>query len=165
MARIKHLKSKISNLKFTNEFSPCSSLVTVSSKNNLLYTAKEFDFETGLQFNRYRYYSPLIARFISKEPIFFEKNKYCIHCNNPIMIKDPEGLLPPWWPLVSILIMVSCRGGFEDDLAAGGEGCGEMSATGTACNATKTCITRYTCKGTNTPTQDGTGWICTCQKI
>jgi RHS repeat-associated protein len=66
-------------------------LLTSASKNNLLYTSREFDFETGLQFNRMRYYSPNLGRFISKDKIY-SKLLYSMAKNNPIRYVDPFGL-------------------------------------------------------------------------
>jgi RHS repeat-associated protein len=40
-------------------------------KNPLRFQGQYFDHETGLHYNRYRYYDPEIGRFISKDPIGF----------------------------------------------------------------------------------------------
>jgi len=37
--------------------------------NNIRFQGQYFDGETGLHYNRYRYYSPYVGRFISKDPI------------------------------------------------------------------------------------------------
>ncbi|WP_212848512.1 RHS repeat-associated core domain-containing protein, partial [Acinetobacter baumannii] len=37
--------------------------------NNIRFQGQYFDEETGLHYNRYRYYSPYVGRFISKDPI------------------------------------------------------------------------------------------------
>ncbi|WP_254626871.1 RHS repeat-associated core domain-containing protein, partial [Acinetobacter seifertii] len=37
--------------------------------NNIRFQGQYFDGETGLHYNRYRYYSPYVGRFVSKDPI------------------------------------------------------------------------------------------------
>jgi len=39
------------------------------SKDRALLCLKRKDQETGLHYNRYRYYSPYVGRFVSKDPI------------------------------------------------------------------------------------------------
>ncbi|MEJ5274072.1 MAG: hypothetical protein WH035_08075, partial [Spirochaetota bacterium] len=46
------------------EYSPWGVLLTSASKNNLLYTAREFDFETALIYNKWQYYSAFLAIYI-----------------------------------------------------------------------------------------------------
>ena len=60
-------------------------------------TGREYDKETGLYHNGYRYYDPMEGRFISKDPIEFkggDANLYGYVGNNPINVTDPEGLSP-----------------------------------------------------------------------
>jgi RHS repeat-associated protein len=72
-----------------------------SSTNSYEYTGRESD-GTGLQFNRARYYSPTLQRFISEDPAFPAGgiNGYAYASNNPIFWADPFGLNPtpvtPW---------------------------------------------------------------------
>ncbi len=59
------------------------------------YTAREFDSETGLQYNRARYYSPAIGRWTSQDPISFQAgdtNLYRYVRNSPSDAIDPQGL-------------------------------------------------------------------------
>ena len=69
-------------------------LLTQENKNNLLYTAREFDFDTGLQFNRMRYYSPNLGRFTQKDLVTIGLNNltFQMSFNNPISYSDPLGL-------------------------------------------------------------------------
>jgi len=58
------------------------------------YTGREWDKETGLYYNRARYYDPMEGRFISKDPISFaggDANLYGYTGNNPVNRVDPEG--------------------------------------------------------------------------
>ncbi len=72
-------------------------------KNTILYTSREFDFETGLQFNRMRYYSPRLGRFINMDFIDLSMNKFPFQYanNNPITFFDGLGLwsnpIPSMW--------------------------------------------------------------------
>lgn len=61
--------------------------------NPLQYTGREFDQETGLYFNRARYYDPKAGRFISEDPIGFEggSNFYRYAFNGPTNLRDPSG--------------------------------------------------------------------------
>lgn len=90
------------------------------STNPFQYTGREND-GTGLMYFRARYYSPALQRFISEDPIFKNNNEKCnltirsqnkiallqlgsknpLYLNaytyvldNPILLKDPSGLIP-----------------------------------------------------------------------
>ena len=59
------------------------------------YTGRERDQETGLQYNRARYYDPSTGGFIGQDPIGFaagDANLYRYVLNNPIIYIDPSGL-------------------------------------------------------------------------
>ncbi|MCA9421817.1 MAG: RHS repeat-associated core domain-containing protein, partial [Nitrospira sp.] len=60
------------------------------------FTGREND-GTGLFYYRARYYSPVIQRFISEDPIGFaggDPNLYAYVFNNPVNLTDPEGENP-----------------------------------------------------------------------
>ncbi len=61
--------------------------------NNIRFQGQYFDEETGLHYNRYRYYSPYFGRFISKDPIGLLGgfNIYA-YAPNPVGWIDPLGL-------------------------------------------------------------------------
>ena len=61
--------------------------------NNIRFQGQYFDEETGLHYNRYRYYSPYVGRFVSKDPIGIlgNYNTY-VYTNNPLLKIDPLGL-------------------------------------------------------------------------
>lgn len=68
----------------------------ISFRNSYLFAGREWDSETGLYFNRARYYDPYIGRFISRDPIAFaggDVNLFAYVQNNPINLVDPSGLL------------------------------------------------------------------------
>ncbi len=67
-----------------------------SNSNTQQYTGLPSD-GTGLQYNRARYYSPTLQRFISEDPLGFgggSVNLYAYAGNDPINASDPSGLLP-----------------------------------------------------------------------
>ena len=58
------------------------------------YTGREFDAETGLNYNRARYFDSFSGRFIGQDPIGFEardSNLYRYVGNSPLHIVDPSG--------------------------------------------------------------------------
>ncbi len=63
------------------------------SKDRALLCRKRKDQETGLYYNRYRYYSPYVGRFVSKDPIGLLGgfNVYA-YAPNPVDWLDPLGL-------------------------------------------------------------------------
>ncbi len=77
------------------EYNPWGVLLTSANKNNFLYTAREFEFDIGLQFNRMRYYSPNLGRFIIKDKLF-SLNKF-IYAKDPINYSDIMGISWACW--------------------------------------------------------------------
>lgn len=60
-----------------------------------LFAGREFDAETGLYYNRARYFDAAGARFLSQDPIRFgggDVNLYRYVHNNPFSMTDPTGL-------------------------------------------------------------------------
>jgi RHS repeat-associated protein len=67
-----------------------------TSKTRYLFTAREFDTDIDLQYNRARWYDPEVGRWISKDPIGFaagDVNQYRYVGNGPTNATDPSGLL------------------------------------------------------------------------
>jgi RHS repeat-associated protein len=59
------------------------------------YTGREFDSETGLQYNRARYYDPRVGRWTSQDPLGSDAgdvNLYRYVANSPTLYIDPVGL-------------------------------------------------------------------------
>ena len=66
-----------------------------SASDRYLFTGREFDRVTGLQYNRARYYDPTTGRWTTEDPLGFaagDTNLYRYVRNNPINSKDPDGL-------------------------------------------------------------------------
>ncbi|MDE1464275.1 RHS repeat domain-containing protein, partial [Spartinivicinus poritis] len=63
-------------------------------QNNLRFQGQYFDEETGLHYNRHRYYDPGLGRFINQDPIGIKGglNLYK-YAPNPVMWVDPFGLV------------------------------------------------------------------------
>jgi len=67
-----------------------------SLTNFFRYTARDFDTETNLYYNRARYYDPGSGRFTSEDPLRSNggANRYSYTRNSPIDLIDPAGLCP-----------------------------------------------------------------------
>ncbi|WP_223262524.1 RHS repeat domain-containing protein, partial [Variovorax beijingensis] len=62
-------------------------------RNPIRFQGQYFDDETGLHYNRYRYYDPVSGRFVSKDPIGLEGGvNVHQYAPNPIEWADPLGL-------------------------------------------------------------------------
>jgi RHS repeat-associated protein len=66
-----------------------------TSSNSMLFAGQEEDGATGLHFHTARYYSPLLGRYLSEDPIGFasgDLNLYRYVGNRPNLTFDPSGL-------------------------------------------------------------------------
>jgi RHS repeat-associated protein len=79
--------------------------------NPIRYTAREWDSETGLYYNRARYYETNTGRFISEDPIRFAGSSsfYVYTQNRPVNATDPTGLK----------IKLCSRAGFQNRITGG----------------------------------------------
>jgi RHS repeat-associated protein len=86
------------NHKVFDSFGRLASETSTAAANDIIFgwTGREFDSETGLQYNRARYYDPATGRFISTDPSGIELsgdyNLYHYAGNNPLNASDPTGL-------------------------------------------------------------------------
>jgi RHS repeat-associated protein len=64
------------------------------SQNDLLFSTKERDFSTGLDYFGFRYYDSVLGKFITRDPSGYPDgpNNYLYVNNNPINSIDPLGL-------------------------------------------------------------------------
>lgn len=78
-------------------------LVQEGVANSLRFVGRQYDAETGLYYNRARYYDPAVGRFISEDPSGLAGgiNPYVYATNNPPNQTDPFGLCPEGSSLVS----------------------------------------------------------------
>ncbi|MEW6711900.1 MAG: RHS repeat-associated core domain-containing protein, partial [Candidatus Riflebacteria bacterium] len=62
-------------------------------RQGIVFTGRRYSSLTSQYFNRNRYYSPALGRFVSKDPISFSggNNLYRYADNNPMLFVDPEG--------------------------------------------------------------------------
>jgi RHS repeat-associated protein len=66
-----------------------------SASDRYLWTGREFDKVTGLQYNRTRYYDPRTGRWTTPDPIGFasgDTNLYRYEKDDPTNSRDPDGL-------------------------------------------------------------------------
>jgi RHS repeat-associated protein len=70
---------------------------TASSTNDIWFTSRRQDADTGLVYMGARYYDPAVGRFVSTDPIGFNAgnilsfNRYAYANDNPFRYKDPNG--------------------------------------------------------------------------
>jgi RHS repeat-associated protein len=91
-----------------------------------LYTAREFDRDTSLQYNRARWYDAATGRWITEDPIKFragDTNLSRVVGNSVTNATDPSGLAPPEWKAVvnsdgSIRAVNGAGVAIQGDLAA-----------------------------------------------
>ncbi len=71
-------------------------LAETTIRNPLRAPGQYHDRETGLYYNRFRYYAPDLGRYLSRDPVGLLEgpNLYAYVGNNPINRSDPLGL---WW--------------------------------------------------------------------
>ena len=72
-------------------------LTSTAIANDILYTGRSYDTETGNYFYRARYYSPVLGRFISRDPLsgaeFSQGTNLYAYCgNNFLNASDPTGM-------------------------------------------------------------------------
>ncbi|HVI39492.1 MAG TPA: RHS repeat-associated core domain-containing protein, partial [Anaerovoracaceae bacterium] len=61
--------------------------------NPIRFQGQYHDHETGLHYNRYRYYDSQVGRFVSRDPISFGGGtNFYQYASNPVMWTDPLGL-------------------------------------------------------------------------
>jgi len=93
------LADRAGQLTDSYDYSPYGTLLrhSGSSDNPFLFTGEQYDPEAGLYYLRARYYSPKLARFLSRDtyegciynPIVM--NKYAYANGNPVTYVDPSG--------------------------------------------------------------------------
>jgi RHS repeat-associated protein len=69
--------------------------VTGSVDNNLRFPGQYYDAETGLHYNYFRDYKPVIGRYVEADPIGFASGDMTLYAyvgNNPVNRVDPWGL-------------------------------------------------------------------------
>ncbi len=70
--------------------------ITVSTiTNNLRFPGQYYDAETGLNYNYYRDYNPILGKYIESDPIGIQRGRnhvYAYVLNNPLRGIDPQGL-------------------------------------------------------------------------
>ena len=99
---VTELSDEAGNVVAHYEYSPFSSLTKVTGdyagSNPFRFSSEYFDEETGLVYYNYRYYTPELGRWISRDPIEEQggMNLYAFIRNNSITIFDNLGFSEEW---------------------------------------------------------------------
>ncbi|WP_225977177.1 RHS repeat-associated core domain-containing protein [Paracidovorax avenae] len=61
---------------------------------DIRFQGQQFDAETGLHYNRFRYYDPMLGQYVTQDPIGLSGGlaAYCYASNKPLRFIDPLGL-------------------------------------------------------------------------
>jgi type VI secretion system secreted protein VgrG len=71
--------------------------------NPIRFPGQYFDAESGLHYNRFRYYDPQVGRYVNQDPIgLLGGNNYEYALNIPTQAYDPMGLFVPLAVLVGL---------------------------------------------------------------
>ena len=86
-----------------------SSSGTIAANNPIRFSSEQFDADLGLVYYNYRYYSPELGRWLSKDPIG-EKggwNLYLMCRNNVVNVWDERGQIADWvvWIVAGAIIL------------------------------------------------------------
>jgi RHS repeat-associated protein len=98
LGSVRNLTDASGNLQDTVTYDPFGTILTESNStfgDRYKFTGREFDAETGLQYNLARYYAAADGRWTSQDPLGFEGgdlNVYRYVNNSPICDSDPTGL-------------------------------------------------------------------------
>lgn len=106
----------------------------------LMFTAREFDRESGMYYYRNRYYDPTVGRFITEDPIGFaggDINFYNYVAGNPVNFRDPTGLGPVATALGTLSAVAGAAGAYAGAASAqigltGAATAGGLTAAGAA---------------------------------
>jgi RHS repeat-associated protein len=76
--------------------------------NSLVLPGHYADPETGLHYNRFRYYSPALGRYLSRDPLGYQAglNLYTYADNDPVNWADPQGLFS-WGGFLKTALVVA----------------------------------------------------------
>ena len=89
----------------------------VLEQTNIRFQGQYYDEETGLHYNRYRYYEPHNGRYVSKDPIGLNGGIHSIkYVKNPTQFIDPVGLIE--WSGRSYQVSVGPGTGVEYELTS-----------------------------------------------
>ena len=102
------------------EFKPFGEAISVTGTitNNLRFPGQYFDAETGLHYNYFRDYNPVIGRYVQADPIGIKQGTnhvYVYGNSNTLKFIDVDGLLSIW------ISAGGCAGAYV--MAAGGNCC------------------------------------------
>jgi RHS repeat-associated protein len=81
-------------------------------KQPFRFPGQYFDEESGLHYNRHRYYDPITGRYLSPDPLFFKDrtNRYLYAGGNPAQFCDPSGLFLPLLVIGGALLLGAVLG-------------------------------------------------------
>ncbi|MDW8224154.1 MAG: RHS repeat-associated core domain-containing protein [Gemmatales bacterium] len=109
-----------------NAFNVVTAQANPHFDNPILFASREFDTETGLYYNRARYYDPVIGRWTTEDPLGFAAGKLNVHryvFNAATSCSNPSGQAVP----LALFVIAFCGGAW----LVGETGCASYQAPGT----------------------------------
>jgi RHS repeat-associated core domain len=90
-------------VKWSADYKPFGEAINITGSitNNLRFPGQYYDAETGLNYNYFRDYNPVIGRYIESDPLGIQQGENQIYAyvrNNPLLFLDEEGLWPAGVP-------------------------------------------------------------------
>ena len=120
LGSVRAIYDQSKDLQGSREYSPYGSILTASNLNltNRGFTGHDWDTKTGMYFAPYRYFSPSIARWTTRDPLGMVDgpNLYAYVGGNPVNWLDPLGFSSrlPWFDRALDGLFGNLPDGFND---------------------------------------------------
>ena len=99
------------NKVWEGEFLPFGEVYSITGTitSNLRFPRQYYDEETGLHYNYFRDYKPMIGRYVEADPVGIKKGKnhlYSYVRSRPTTLSDPTGLIETNCPCIDVICII-----------------------------------------------------------